>query len=161
MPRASAVYRPSASIPDDVRKQRVERLGYALRSAATLPRDIEFKVSAQASIGAWAWPDGRIEVSRTLVDLLDDAELSAALAHEIAHLGDGSSGRRTQAALAQHPENESIEHGADRMGCMLLARVGVPPAAMIDMLRAVAMGLRDPTALDGRIRAAADACGPP
>src|SRR6185369_11776994 len=37
---------------------------------------IEVALSPRAEPGAWAWPKGPIQVSRTLVDLVDDDELA-------------------------------------------------------------------------------------
>jgi Zn-dependent protease with chaperone function len=50
---------------------------------------IAWQVSPRRGLGAWAWPGGRIEVSRALIDRLDDEQLAAALAHELGHLLDG------------------------------------------------------------------------
>jgi Zn-dependent protease with chaperone function len=97
-------------------------------------------------------------VSGELVDRLDDAELSAALAHEMAHLVNGSAANRHRAALAREREDDSIERAADRVGCSLLASVGLPTDAMLRMLRKVSSGLREPHALAGRIDAASAHC---
>jgi len=74
---------------------------------------------------AFAFRDGSLFVTRGLVALLDDGELSAALAHEVGHLtrrGDGLPG----------PEAERL---ADRLGAELLRASGLSPELMPRMLR--------------------------
>src|SRR4029450_10489466 len=68
-----------SSSRDLQRRVRVERAGTLL-----LPDGgVRWRVTSRADVGAWAWPDGRIEVAKGLVDRLDDHELAAALAHEL------------------------------------------------------------------------------
>jgi Zn-dependent protease with chaperone function len=69
---------------DAARLERVARLGQALLPDA----QIDWGLSPRTEVGAWAWADGHIRVSRALVDLLDDNELAAALSHELGHLLD-------------------------------------------------------------------------
>ena len=117
---------------------------------------MRWRVTSRAEVGAWAWPDGRIEVAKALVDRLDDQELAAALAHELGHLIDGG----------QLPGPEALDGGAgdlerraDRVGCAMLVRHGVPAAAMPRMLAKVAAATHDPTGeLAARIAAAPSAC---
>jgi len=90
-------------------------------------------VSPHKGLGAWAWPDGRIEVSRALVDRLDEEELAAALAHELGHLLDGGHLPVGTAGLDDGPPlglrgaagADEAEARADRIGCALLARRGI------------------------------------
>ncbi len=136
------------------RQARVERAG-----AALLPEGgVRWRVAARDEPGAWAWPDGRIEVSRTLVDRLDDQELAAALAHELGHLLDGGHLPAMPHALAGGGD---IERRADRVGCGVLLRHGVPGDAMPRMLAKVAAATRDPTGELAARAAAAGACAPP
>src|SRR5262249_17752321 len=80
-----------------------------------------------------AWPDGRIEVSRALVDRLDEEELAAALAHELGHLLEGGHLPVGTAGLDDGPPlglrgaagADEAEARADRIGCALLARRGI------------------------------------
>lgn len=139
------------------RLDRVERPGHALGSSRLVEPGVDFRISSRVGLRAWAWPSGRIEVTGALIDLLDDHELSAALAHEIAHLRNGSGAADGGAALAS-ADNDSVERDADRAGCAMLADAGLPPQAMVSMLSKVATGLRDPHALSGRIEAASTAC---
>lgn len=129
---------------DATRLERVGRIGGSL-----VAEGITWQVSPRRGLGAWAWPDGRIEVSRALVDRLDDEELAAALAHELAHLLDGGHLRVPNAGLddgaplglrGASGANE-VEARADRIGCALLARHGIRCEAMARMLADVAAGL--------------------
>ena len=92
-----------------------------------------------------------------MVDALDDDELAAALAHEVAHLMTEVAGTKQRAALAES-DSETIELAADRSGCSILAAAGVPPEAMVRMLEKVAIGLREPRILAGRIAKASLVC---
>jgi Zn-dependent protease with chaperone function len=139
------------------RQERVERLGRLVAPPGCSSRKLTFRISRRGGLGAWAWQSGRIEITPDLVDALDDDELAAALAHEAAHLKTEDVGMKQPAALAE-PESETIERAADRSGCSLLADAGVPPEAMVRMLGKVAMGLRKPAMLDGRIAEASLVC---
>jgi Peptidase family M48 len=142
-----------ASSGDQLRRQRVERAGALLRPDG----GVRWRVTSRAEVGAWAWPDGRIEVAKTLVDRLDDQELAAALAHELAHLIDG--GHLPAGPHALDGGAGDLERRADRVGCALLVRHGVPAAAMPRMLAKVAAATHDPTGeLAARIAAAPSAC---
>ena len=111
-----------------------ERAGAAYeRAAAALARiagacacaEVTVRVLDDAEPAAFAFRDGSVFVTRGLVVLLADGELSAALAHELGHLsgrGDGLPG----------PEAERL---ADRMGAELLRASGLSPALMARMLR--------------------------
>jgi predicted Zn-dependent protease len=90
------------------------------------------------------------------VDLLDDAELSAALAHELGHLLGRPDAR---GALAEEANADSLEQAADRRGCALLAQHGVSRDSMLAMLEKLAAALRRPPPLLRRIDAARTTCG--
>jgi hypothetical protein len=143
---------PSPLGAGDARRGRVARVG-----AALLPDGaVRWGVTGRRGVGAWAWPDGRIEVSGALVDRLDDEELAAALAHELGHLLDDGHlpGRHALDGGAGDAERR-----ADRLGCGLLRRHAIPGAAMPRMLAKVAAATRDPSgALAMRIAAASAAC---
>jgi predicted Zn-dependent protease len=115
---------------------------------------IEVALSPRAEPGAWAWPKGPIQVSRTLVDLVDDDELAAAIAHELGHLhGDGS--LRGPLAALEGSRNPDVEARADEVGCQLLTRRGVPPAAIVSLLERLGASTRpDLFARVARARAA-------
>ena len=94
---------------------------------------------------AFAWPDGSIFVTRGLVGLLDDAELTAAVAHELGHLmGDGRlrsaaslGGGSASAPSASAQRDACAESRADAVGSELLRRAGVATDAMPRMLEKV------------------------
>jgi predicted Zn-dependent protease len=142
---------------DEPRLERVQRLGASLvPDGAT----IDFGLSSRRGLAAFAWPDGSVLVTRDLVDLLDDDQLAAALAHEIGHLIDGGHLAKTPAALAGRPADDEPERRADRTGCALLAAHGRSPAAMPGMLATLDAALGNHV-LAGRIAAAAVGCARP
>ena len=106
-------------------------------SAALDGRVIRLAVGDSSDVAAYAWPDGRVLLTRGLVRLLDDEELAAAVAHELGHLvADGH--LRTVAALGGAPAGGAsaadAESRADAAGCGLLAAAGYAPHAMPRML---------------------------
>lgn len=149
-------------VPDASRLARIERLGQEIARTVNASGEVTFDLSTRGDLGAWTWPDGRIRVSRALVDLLDDDELRAALAHEVGHLVDGGHVAEGPAALSGAHDAAGSEVRADVVGCRLLRAHGTSPDALPRMLRHVAAEL-DPAA-DGpdpaillRRAAAADA----
>ncbi len=145
-------------IPDtavDARLERVARIGATLAPAGAA---IHPGLSARRGLAAFAWPDGSVLVTRDLVDLLDDEQLAAAIAHEIGHLLDDGH-LAAPAALADAPADDEPERRADRTGCRLLAEAGRSPDAMPRMLVAVNAALGTDV-LRERIVAATDACKP-
>jgi hypothetical protein len=137
-------------------RRRLDRLGRSLAQGIPALERTTFRVSARDDLGAWAWRGGGIEVSRPLMDLLDDAELSAALAHELGHLLERSS---VGAALAGGANDDGIERAADRRGCWLLSRQGIRPASMASMLAKVAARRPEARApLEQRIQALDTTC---
>ena len=136
-------------------QERIVRIGEALLPGA----GARWRLTTRDEVGAWAWPDGRIEVSQALLDRLDDDELAAALAHELGHLLDG--GHLAGAPRSLAGEAADIERRADGIGCQLLSRRGVSGEAMIRMLAELAAATRDrDRALAVRIAAAREACTP-
>jgi len=142
---------PVAAAPDAARLARVARLGNEVVGAVGSPAGVRFALSSRDGLGAWSWPDGRVRVGRALVDLLDDAELRAALAHEVGHLVDGGHVSGAPAALSGSGAGTEIEARADVVGCRLLRASGAPTDALPRMLRRVASALEaapDPDAPD-------------
>ena len=134
-------------------QERVARTGDVLLPGA----GVRWNVTSRNEVGAWAWPDGRIEVSRKLVDQLDADELAAALAHELGHLIDRGHLHAVPNALAGEPGD--LERRADRIGCTVLRNAGVPVDAMPRMLGKVAVATRDPDgALAARVAALPPDC---
>ena len=105
-------------------------------------RDIRVHVLASPAVAGYAWPSGDIYLTEGLVELCDEAELCAAVAHEIGHLmADGHVDHPL--ALRGIGERMEQESEADIAGCRLLADVEVSPDAMDRMLHKVC--LADPT----------------
>lgn len=164
---ACAPLRPAhiASTDHEALASRLERAGRRLTPAGRAGERVVFSLSSRSELGAWSWPDGDVRVSRSLVELLDDEELAAALAHELGHLLDGGHLDGLPAALAGASRGAGEEARADLLGCALLARAGTRPAALPAMLRTLSAAIAggapgpDPQALLRRADAAERACG--
>lgn len=107
--------------------RRTEAALAPLRSGCAC-REVTIRVLASEAAAAYAWRDGSLFVTRGLLRVLDDAALTAAIAHELAHLsghGDGLAG-------------DAAERLADRRGSELLATSGLPRAWMLRMLSRLA-----------------------
>jgi predicted Zn-dependent protease len=122
----------------DHRLERARTLTVALTNGR---HDVPFNIAVldRADLAAFSWPGGRIFVSRGLVDSLDDAALSAAIAHEMAHVLN----HRRPAGVAALSSDDALlaeEVRADGVGVGLLSAAGLPPDAMTRMLERV---LRD------------------
>jgi len=90
--------------------------------------------------GAYGWPDGNIFVTRGLMDILNNDELAAAIAHEMGHLlADGH--LRTVVSLNGCCKEPDAEARADAVGSELLQIQGIPAQAMIAMLQKVRQSL--------------------
>jgi Zn-dependent protease with chaperone function len=111
---------------------------------------LRVRVLGAEGVAAYGWRCGDLFVTRGLVDLLDDQELAAVLAHEMGHLiGDG--GVRPVAGLSGGGDadaNLAVEAEADRVGADLLRRHHLPSQAMPRMLAKVEQG----TGLDSSCR---------
>ena len=116
---------------------------------------VSVHVADSPAVGAYAWPDGRVVLTRGLVERLDDDELAAAVAHEIGHLlADGHvrtvaalTGDAQRATTTKAESNADEESRADAAAVRLLRRAGRPPEAMARALTKVAGsgGLSRPT----------------
>jgi predicted Zn-dependent protease len=88
-------------------------------------------------LGAFAWPSGEIFITRALIDLLDDDELAAAVAHKTGHLlSDGHLARPL--ALDGCASDADAETAADLLASELLQTAGLPQDALPRLLRKVA-----------------------
>lgn len=92
------------------------------------------QVLADDALGAFAWPDGRIVVTRGLVDGVGDAALAAAVAHEVGHLVLG--GHLDGNGLPRDGRADD-EAAADRVARALLERSGLDVGALTDLLAAL------------------------
>ncbi len=116
--------------------ERATRIGAALASE-TFRGNISVYVLGTESVGGFAWPDGRIYVTRGLVEITTDDELAAAIAHEMGHLLADRGPPALVALAGRSACDAGCEECADAMGCLLLRVKGRPAAAMITLLRKV------------------------
>jgi hypothetical protein len=123
----------------NVNALRLHRLDQAARRLGVT--GIEVALSRRAEPGAWAWPKGPIRVSGALVDLVDDDELAAAIAHELGHLQADGTWRGPLASL-EGSASPDVETRADEAGCRLLAWRGIPPAASVRLLERLGLSER-------------------
>ena len=98
----------------------VERVGQKVVGAAKLPGSYRFYVLDQPLANAHALPSGYVFVTRGLLSLLDDeAEVAAALAHELGHLAQGHASQRER--QRQSAVNTAVE-AARVTGSLAVAR---------------------------------------
>jgi Zn-dependent protease with chaperone function len=97
---------------------------------------------------AYCWPDGTLFVTKGLLRLLDDDELTGALAHEIGHLSGGSAGVRSAAFSGNG--GMDCEVRADAAGCELLQAAGLSP----DFLARALLKVRDDPQTPASLRTA-------
>jgi predicted Zn-dependent protease len=94
---------------------------------------VRVQVLDSGELCAYAWPGGEVYLTRGLVELLDDAEIAAAVAHEMGHLlHDGHA--RNVASLRGRDSRIDMESQADLLGVELLRSKEIPPDGMIRML---------------------------
>lgn len=102
-------------------------------------------------VGAWAWKDGQVFVSRRLAQMLTDDELFAVVAHEMGHLAEDE---KHAGSLIPKKDCPADEVTADAYAARELARQGLPAKVLATALTKVrdAQGPRvDPVPLNRRI----------
>lgn len=102
----------------------VSRVGQKLGKASIFPDlPYEFVVINSNDLNAWALPGGKIAINRgLLVDLSDEAQLAAVLAHEISHVTKRHSARMQNKAT-----------GAGLLGALVGIGVGMKVPALRDI----------------------------
>lgn len=117
-------------------EQRLEAIGeWLVLSCAELPRACRYRVLNECGMNAFSLP-GRIYLTRGLYARLDDDDLlTAALAHEFAHLVRDDSLRPRCADEREALEREML---ADAMAVEYLRRCGADPTAMARLIEIVA-----------------------
>lgn len=107
-----------------------------------VPAGLNVHVLSSTELAAYSWPDGSVFVTAALVDQLDDAELSAALAHELGHLLSDGRVASPVGLIGDTRDTRSHdkEERADAIGVELLKRRRVPEQAMISMLEKIVAG---------------------
>jgi len=108
-------------------------------------RKISVQILATDAVTAYSLWDGHVFVTRGLMNHLDNAELQAAVAHELGHLlSDGHV--QTIASLRGCCDDPDCEVRADAAGAQLLRAQGLSPDAMPSMLqKIVRFGALSPT----------------
>jgi hypothetical protein len=117
-------------VVEDARQQRLDRV---LATLVARPSCVKAQVLATDSVCAYGWPNGRLFVTRGMMDRADDGVIAAALAHELGHLiSDG----HVDVVFSLNGCAESIdaESRADAYGIALLRARHLPPATMRQML---------------------------
>jgi len=126
----------AGGLVNDARQQRIEQIAKPL-VACCHGRNLTIAVFASDQLCAYAWPSGHLFVSRGLVDRLTDAELAAAIAHELGHLlCDGYIQGPVSLCGPGVPSEREIR--ADAAGLALLHAAGLPMQPMVSMLAKVA-----------------------
>jgi len=121
----------------DARQRRVERVSRPVVGGLT-HEPVRLRVLDCDTPCAFGWSDGRIYLTRSLVDLLDDQEVAAAIAHEIGHLIVDGHLRGAAALRGSQRGDADAEARADQAGLRLLRRRGLSTSAMASMLAKVA-----------------------
>ena len=103
--------------------------------ANPVDRQVHVAVLDSDTVCAYGWPNGRIYVTRALVDILNDQELAAALAHEMGHLL--NDGRLHSVVSLRGCASTDVEVRADAAGAQLLSQCGLSQSLMPQMLRKV------------------------
>ena len=101
-------------------------------------KHIEIRVLDNDAVTAYGWRGGSLFLTRRLVDLMDDNELAATIAHELGHLlDDGHVRSMTSLRGCEQEHNLDLESRADLIGAELLRNAHISPTAMAGMLRKV------------------------
>ena len=131
----SSWVRKHGGLADDRWQGRIG-VGGAQLVADSIDSPVAVRVLASDAVCAYSWPDGQVFVTRGLVEVLNEDELAAAVAHEVGHLLDGEHAVPVVSLQGVRGSTDSEER-ADAMGVQLLERQGIGPAAMSMMLTKV------------------------
>ena len=104
--------------------------------ACCMGRAASIQVLNTDAVSAFSWRNGRVFVTRGLMDHLNDDELAAVIAHELGHLlSDGQ--LQTVASLRGCCVDPDREVRADATGLALLRAQGLSAGPMVSMLRMI------------------------
>src|SRR5277367_4390250 len=120
---------------EGARQARAEAVARPL-FACCMGRAASIQVLNTDAVSAFSWRNGRVFVTRGLMDHLDDAELAAVIAHELGHLlSDGQ--LQTVASLRGCCVDPDREVRADAAGVALLRARGLTAQPMVSMLKKI------------------------
>ena len=123
----------------DARQDRAERTLARLSVANVTSKRLSIAVLDTSSIGAFSWPSGQVFVTRGLIDLVDDDEFCAAIAHEAGHLvADGHLPPPAALDGYHRSSRQNCEVVADRMARELLKGSSVDEQALPRLLKKIA-----------------------
>jgi predicted Zn-dependent protease len=119
----------------DARQDRARQALTRLSVSPALAPRLSVAVLDTDAVGAFCWPSGAVFVTRGLVDVVDDDELCAALAHEAGHLvADGHIPRPVALDGWRRPSATDAEIAADLTARVLLKRSAVSEQALPRLL---------------------------
>ncbi len=118
-------------------EQRLERIGQRLCSGCeSLDGEYRFRLLGSSKMNAASLPGGRVYITRGLYDRLEsDDQVAAVLAHEIAHI---QTKDHFKTRCASTEEAIDREADADWHAALYLREAGIPPQAMIEVIRIIA-----------------------
>lgn len=118
-------------------KARAERALASLLMDPGNRRPLTIAVLGAPTVGAFGWPGGQLFVTRGLIEQVDDAQLAAAIAHEVGHLivdGHADSPAALRGGRTGHGAGHESEVAADRAAHALLCRAGQPAGGLVRLL---------------------------
>ena len=129
--------RDQGGLVSDARQARVDSVaGVLLQQCGG--KHIEIRVLDNDAVTAYSWRGGNLFLTRALVDLMDDDELAAVIAHELGHLlGGGHVQSMTSLRGCEQERNLDVESRADLIGAELLSNSHISRMAMTSMLQKV------------------------
>jgi len=130
--RISWAQRQGPEITDE-RLQRVKLAGQMLGAQGA---GLTYHVLQNGSVTAYSWPSGDVYVSSGLIDRASDAEIAAAIAHELGHLMKELP--KPAAAGLGGPSALQVEMEADAYGASILQKQGLKDSLLISLLQKVA-----------------------
>lgn len=100
-------------------------------AAATQSRmALSVTVLQQQAPAAFAWHNGEVYVTAGLLETMNDAELTAVIAHELGHLMQNGEMPGVVSVVGQSSADRNAEMLADAHAVRLLTQMHLPPSAM-------------------------------
>jgi hypothetical protein len=143
------ISRPSRT--DAIMLRRAEAAMDRLRPAYHRPATVH--LSAELGLAAYSWRNGRIVLTRDLVNILDDDELCAAIAHEIGHLICDEAENKNWLFALRGVHGLAEEEAADANGRTVLRQAGRPEVALTRVLSKIRRAKQTPSPLRQQLAA--------